>query len=149
MKAPNAFVEAVLNADFHVAKELLASGIDINARYGENGWTALHHAVEHLSVESTTWLLENGAGPNHRDSSGGTPLHLSIDSESDFEVQQWPITGVYAPSAKLVALLVQHGADPNAGANDGTTPLAIAHSYRNLAAIEILKRYGATDSGNV
>ena len=149
MKAPNAFVEAVLNADFQVAKELLSSGIDINASYGDNSWTAIHHAVEDLSVESTTWLLENGAGPNYRDSSGWTPLHLSIDSESDFEGQQQTVTGVYAPSAKLAALLLRHGADPNARANDGTTPLAIAHSYKNSAAIEILQRYGATDSGNV
>jgi len=147
--APNAFVEAVMNADFHIAKELLSSGIDINARYGDNGWTALHYAVENLSVESTAWLLENGADPNYRDSSGWTPLHLSIDAESDIEGQGRTVTGVNAPSANLVAQLLQHRADPNARANDGTTALAIAHSYKNSAAIAILQRYGATDSGNV
>lgn len=148
MKAPNHFVEAVLNANFKLANELLSSGMDINSRYGDSGWTALHFSVEELSLQPTAWLLENGADPNRQDSSGWTPLHLLVDSESDFANQERTAVGDNPTSTKLVALLLQHGADPNARANDGTTPLSIAQCYRNSAAIEILKRQSDPGTGN-
>lgn len=145
MKAPNLFVEAVLDAKFDVAKQLLDSGIDINARYGNTGWTALHFSAEQLLEESVRWLLENRADPNRADTSGWTSLHLSVDAESDFAARKWDVAGARPPAAKLVTLLLQHGADPNVRAHDGRNPLAIARSYRNTEAIAELMRYGAKE----
>jgi ankyrin repeat protein len=145
MNVPKGFVEAVAEGQFEVAKQFLSSGTDINAGYGEVGWTALHYCAENILPESTKWLIENGADPNRPDLSGWTPLHLAIDSESDAARQHWDVTGTYPPAAIVVAVLLQGGADPNARANDGRTPLGLALSYRNSEAIAVLKQYGAKD----
>jgi ankyrin repeat protein len=47
------------------------------------------------------------------------------------------------PTAELTALLLLHGADPNAESKDGSTPIVLANRYRHTQAIELLKRYGA------
>ena len=145
MNAPNSFVEAVLEEHFETAKKLLSDGIDINARYGSNGWTALHYAVENMIAESVRWLVENGADPNYPDPSGWTPLHLAIDVEADTARQEYVVTGTFPPAAKLIKLLLRHGANPNARTNKGKTPLMLAQSQGNTEAVQVLKRHGALD----
>lgn len=143
MKAPNTFVKAVLGRQFETAKRLLSSGIDINAGYGDNGWTALHYSVESMASESVEWLLRNGADSNLPDASGWTPLHLAIDVETDSAKQHYVVTGKFPAAAKLATLLLQHGADPNAMDKKGQTALMLAHSQGNAEAVEVLEHFGA------
>ena len=145
MKAPNIFVEMLLNRQLEPAKKLLSSGTNINAGYGSKKWTALHYAVENLAGETTRWLLENGADPNQKDSTGWTPLHLAVDAETDRAKQEYVEKGVVPPAAELAMLLLRHGADPNAKTNKGQTALELARSGENFEAVEVLKQYGASD----
>ncbi len=62
--APDKFVRALLDRDLRTAREIFADGIDVNHRYGDAGWTALHYLAENGVVESAQWLLENGWNPN-------------------------------------------------------------------------------------
>ena len=73
---------------------------------GRNPISALHLA--HRSQVCTRVLLESGAKVNAKDGYGRTPLHWAAEAgESD-----------------VVQLLVAAGADLNAAAEDGVTPLA-------------------------
>ncbi len=134
MKTPNKFIEALLNQQFETAKQFLLTGSNVNEAYGENGWTALHYAAENRQVETTLWLLENGADPNRKDVTGCSPLHLAIDAETDQLRQEWVRTGLFQPTDAVAAVLLEHGADVNAKTNKGRTPLAV----------ELLRRYGAS-----
>jgi ankyrin repeat protein len=145
MKAPNSFVEALLNRDLKTAKELLIAGADVGATYGPDGWTALHYMAENGVTEAVCWLLEHGADVNARNTSGWTPLHLSIDSEGDFAQQQFVEKGVPSLSGEVTKLLLQRGADPNAKTFGGKTPLNIALAFQHTVAVEELRRYGAAD----
>lgn len=148
MSLPNKFIEALLHRDFKSAKEILASGIDINRMHEPMGWTALHFTVEHMMPDSAQWLLENGANPNQKDSSGWTPLYLAIDAEGDYSTRSEIETGKYHAPVELTRLLLNHGADPNAVANDGSTPIALAKRYGHAQAVDLLKQSGAHDTEN-
>jgi len=139
MKAPNKFIEAALSKQFDTAKELLLTGIDINAGYGESQWTALHFAVEDMTAEAAKWLLDNGADPNRVDTAGWTPLHLAIDAEADWARQQHTERGTVTLQAGLTILLLKSGANPSLRTNDGETALSLARSVGNFLAVEVLE----------
>src|SRR5271166_1173946 len=124
-------LDALRNQDFPKAKKLCAAR-DVNAACAEGGWTALHLMVENYVVESVRFLLENGASPNQKDDSGGTPLHLALDVEIDSFSQIKPLladTTIKSqladqqPRDDVTALLLQYGADPNAKTAKGHRPL--------------------------
>jgi ankyrin repeat protein len=48
---------------------LLAPGLNIDAPCNDQGWTALHMAVEHYAVDIVLFLLENRADPNSKNTS--------------------------------------------------------------------------------
>lgn len=91
---------------------LLATGADPNATSGE-GRAALHETMSRW----TSWpkpqeakvalLLESGARVNQRDKQGMTPLFYAASSG-------W---------ARLTSLMLKHGADPTARADNGDRPL--------------------------
>ena len=63
----------------------------------------LNHAVLDNAIDSVSILLERGANPNNKDSTGNTPLH-------------------YVRSEETVQLLIDYGADKNITNNEGFTP---------------------------
>ena len=52
-------------------------GLDLNAKDGERGWTALHGAAQRGRADIVQLLLDAGAEVNPLDDSGCTPLDLA------------------------------------------------------------------------
>jgi len=73
------------------------------------------------------FLLENGANINQTDNHGETVLHYAAAPvEEDLE---------------MLELLLKSGADPNARAKDGSTPLNRAMNETRIE--NMLRRFGA------
>jgi ankyrin repeat protein len=135
------FVRAVLRRELESAKHILDLGFDINSA-NTRGWTALHYAVENMLVDAVRFLLENGANANQGDAGWQTPLHVAVDVDKDYGTHQYAIEGKFPP-AKLTALLLDCGADPNAETKNGKTPLTMAKGYPGL--VETLRQHGARE----
>jgi ankyrin repeat protein len=99
----------------------------------ELGTPVLHHAVEALAAELVELLLERGAGVAEADANGETALHRVADMRPRAP----------AAAARMAALLIDRGADPNARNWDDVTPLHQGVRRRNLAVVEVLLARGA------
>ena len=125
------FIDAAFNGDVAQVLFFLEAGADVN-EMGRN-WNPLHAAIENEQVETVPILLQAGADPNF--SIGDfTPLYHAIDTQID-GYQQTLATKL--PSADLVKLLVEAGADVNAEGK-GQTPLQMAEERGHKAAAEYL-----------
>lgn len=130
---------AIKLGDVATAKQLLAAGADVKA-LDAKGSAPLHRAVlvrpDDRLVEMVTALLDAGAEPNAMRPKGGAPLHNLLFVGEDLQ----PAT------FQAVAVLFQrHGADLNLPADfDGATPLDVARTKGNQAAVDVLTQLGAT-----
>lgn len=104
-------------------------GLDPN-HPGPMGWTPLHLAAFVGAGAATRWLLDRGGDPGVRslNREANTPLHAALAG---------------AGEAEVVALLLEAGADPAAGAALGVTPLHLAASRGDAAAVDRLLEAGA------
>ena len=95
----------------NVAKiqELAASGTDMNAPGGVNGWTPLMHAVHTNQLASVKALLDRGATVDLH--AGGTTALIMAAGYGYTDI---------------VKVLLEHGADPRAASRNGTTALEAA-----------------------
>jgi ankyrin repeat protein len=96
-----------LTVDPEVGRWLVDHGADVNRRYSSNQLTPL------MNVRDTNYvrfLLEAGAKIDLQDTNGNTALHLAMISSS-------PV---------LIAVLLEHKANPNIQNDLGFTPLDIA-----------------------
>lgn len=103
------FLEAAKAGEVEAMKNLVAGGVDIDARDDE-GRTALQHAAGALRYDAVKWLLENGAAPDLADKNGETPL-LWLCSNLERE----------GPDFGILRLLVGNGAPVNAANKRGET----------------------------
>lgn len=119
-----------------IAKQLLEKGADIHALTDKgNGvftqCTSMGLRRETVSYEFAEYLLAQGADIDEANTTswykGYTPLFWAVSSGDD----------------KLVSFLVKNGANVNAIAVEGKTPLSIATEAGNTNIIEILKAAGA------
>jgi ankyrin repeat protein len=67
----------------HWVRPLLSWGAEIIDRDRKN-WTALHHCASRGMLKTASLLMQEGADPYFRNSSGQRPLDLVTD-----EVEQW------------------------------------------------------------
>jgi ankyrin repeat protein len=101
------------------------------------GDTPLHAAAAGYRLEIAPYLLDHGAGIGAANRRGAQPLHYAADGA--------PGSRHWNPEAqaKMIALLIAAGADPNASDKSGVTPLHRAVRQRCAAAVDALLRNGS------
>jgi hypothetical protein len=124
-----ALFRALTYGQLSTVKLLLDEGADLTLRAPRSGKTALMAAVYSGNADLVNFLLEKGERADERDGYGRSTLHelrWCRDENNDF-----------AP------LLVKHGADVNARANNGDTPIAEIMCGLRVKAIRQLLDLGA------
>lgn len=129
---------AIKLTDLSIVQQVLAAGADVDARDAK-GSTPLHRAVlarpDDYLMALVTALLDAGADPNAMRPKGGAPLHNLIFGGGDLQP---------ATISQITSLFAQHRADLNLAAEfDGATPLDVARTKGNQAAIDALAGLGA------
>ena len=114
--------------NLNITDKLLRLGVDINER-SRNGKTALFLCK---SVDMFYHLYVYGPDLNIRDGSKLTALHNMIIYRSNTNL-------LY----DLVAVLLEHGANPNISEFQGKTPLISAINRQEKNIVELLLKYGA------
>ncbi len=101
------------------------------------GDTPLHAAAAGYRLEIAQHLLEHGAGVGAVNRRGAQPLHYAADGA--------PRSRNWNPEAqaKMIALLIKAGSDPNALDKSGVGPLHRAVRQRCAAAVGALLRNGS------
>jgi ankyrin repeat protein len=101
------------------------------------GDTALHAAGFSYDPETARDLITRGAGIRARNRRGAEPLHAAVTGV--------PGSASWNPACQRDAILylIEVGADPNAAAAGGVTPLHRAVRNRCSAAVEALLLAGA------
>ncbi|HNT78324.1 MAG TPA: ankyrin repeat domain-containing protein [Anaerolineae bacterium] len=139
-----------LNVPLHSAKSceiaqaLIAHGADVNAQ-NDFGETPIFAQRDPQIVEL---LLENGAQVNIQCNSGETPLHKALTSAAypylfDPSGDSRASDKALRVSGEIVARLVAHGADVNAAARKGATPLHYACRDAAVETVALLVQNGA------
>jgi hypothetical protein len=105
--------------------------------YVYRGDTALHVSAAAYDVKIARKLLALGADVHTANRRGAQPLHYAADGHPDS-----PGWNPRAQAA-LIALLIKHGADPNARDKTGVAPLHRAIRTRCAAAVRALLEGGA------
>ncbi|KAK7753036.1 hypothetical protein SLS62_004985 [Diatrype stigma] len=113
-----------------MAKSLVKRGSVVNA-VDTHGMTPIFEYCNPPAPTNTlSWLIKNGANVNHQDKSGRTPLHHAVIHRPRCTTE----------SDKLVAILVQHGADITIRDNEGLTAEEIAAKGNDPDAKVFLKK---------
>ena len=130
-RSPDGWTPLHLAAHFGqegAVEALLAAEASVHARSGNAMHnTPLHAALAGRSHGVTARLLAAGAEVDARQGGGYTALHEAA------------LLG----DADLVRLLLDHGADPTAPADDGLTPIALARDKGHAAVAAALERRAA------
>ena len=151
--------EALILDDLPKARAILAEHGDITIR-ALSGMTPLMLAAEKGQADIVQTLLERGADPNAQDDRGSTALMFAVlgeGSRTPTGHTQWSGTREMEARTKIVAMLLDHHADPNLNPyfyhgrhfrNPTTddieeTALSYAHAVNNLTAVDLLIRHGA------
>ena len=124
---------------FEVIKDLVAAGIDIEAK-DEDGETALFKTAYYPNLPLLRFLLKLGADINTRNSFEETMLHAAVGRIG---------RGDNLPdSIEVIKFLIAKGLDVNATDKKGNTPLhttcwGVYKDYSNLDVIKALIQNGA------
>jgi ankyrin repeat protein len=98
----------------------------------------LEYAIYHSPLPFIRTLLEAGADPNPSEHDGFPPLIAALTCSTSR-----PGAPARPDVAEIVALLLDHGADPNQRGINDYTALHMAVEERNLRAAELLLDHGA------
>ena len=111
-------VFAAREGSLDTAKVLLEAGTDVN-QLTEYGWTPLLVASNNRNYKLGAYLLEHGANPNIANKGGWTPLYLATDNRN-IEGGDYPVPKPDMDNLEYIALLLNHGADPNIRVRENT-----------------------------
>lgn len=159
VREPKTLGAAAENGDVATARELVASGTDLNAPDG-SGWAPLHSALRYGHAAIAEALLDRGASLSVRNPDGWTPLMFAtryghpalakriIESGIDPNAAAkdgWTALMLAARNdqAENALLLLQKGADPNARTKGGVSPLMLAAGHAPTDVVETLLAKGA------
>jgi ankyrin repeat protein/Flp pilus assembly protein TadD len=126
-KGRTALMRAAAQGRTDLIPEIIASGVDVNARDKE-GYSALYFAAGNGHLETTQALLRAGAHVNMADNTGA-PVLVSPS-----------VQGFTA----IVKLLLANGAGPNQADKDGDNALILASAAGKVDVVEALLAGGAS-----
>jgi len=126
---------AAYRRDLQAIHDYLDDGLDVN-KANDVGYTVFMAAARGGSIEMIRLLLARGGSTTHADHRGYTVLHWAVAQ---------PVVD-QATTATAVKLHIDAGADPNAQAHDGITPLMNAAWFGLHDAVRELLRRGADAS---
>ena len=124
-RAPNPMIMAITSENAERIETLLASGVNVNSRFGDIG-TWLDISVSLGKFTAATVLLEHGADVNSEDKNGESALMFACQRKTEF-----------------VKTLIDKGADVNHKSHRGLTPLMIAATFGQAGNAKLLLRSGA------
>ena len=159
-----ALTRACAEGKDEAARLLLAHKADPNHKAGD-GSTPLLTAVSFGRLSTVKLLLDNGSNAELSDAQGTTPLMLASEGTAYMPNNPPLVEAILAKSPKVdatdergrtalfraaaegkaeaVRILMEHGANPNAQANDGSTPLLQAVTFARQSVIALLLERGA------
>jgi hypothetical protein len=111
-------------AQREVIAYLIEAGADPNA-LDNSGVAPLHRAVRSRCSAAAGALIEGGADPRLKNKSGSTPLHLAVQNTGKSNSGS---VGSKDEQARIIALLLRHGAIPTDVDANGKSVAAAASS---------------------
>ena len=140
--------------DCKALQRLLHFGCSPNASHEKSGKTPLHMACTLGNLSSLQLLLQRGADPNLQDKKGNSAVHTAILANTDIKVLELLLertgttttgtktTGTTTPSAAASTTSVIQ-CKVNVQNLRGHSPLLLAVSVGNNAAVDLLLEHGA------
>jgi ankyrin repeat protein len=123
-KYDSALFEAARKGNIEAVKQHIAAGTDLNAK-NNDGWTPLHFAGYRGCHRKITELILKEAKPADRPA-------------------RWPPlqSAFWKSHNEIIELLISNGADVNAKANDGATPLDTVSFLKHPEIADLLRKHG-------
>lgn len=157
------FHEFIRQGDITIVKQILDTGVNVNAKKNNDGLTALHVASEYGQLGIITLLLDNGAKVNKLGgkSNDSTPLMLATENyqkssvkllldrggeiitETNSSLMTMLHVAAVAGDEDLFIKLLVSGLDLEQQTKDGLNALHFAARCGNKEIVEILLKNGA------
>jgi ankyrin repeat protein len=150
-----ALMAASLHGHTRLAEELLARGADPNLQ-GDQGVTPLTAAIIRGHFEIGSLLLGHNADPNIATDTGVTPLMAAVTcspqlaerliaagakvSAIDSQGTDALLAASLQGNARVIAILLQNGAEPFGKRGGGMTPIEAAEAAGHTEIAAILRR---------
>ncbi|GLH11326.1 hypothetical protein R5R35_001454 [Gryllus longicercus] len=153
--------EASCIGDIETVEEILATGINVNAKHEINGWTALHWAAKRGHKSIVNLLLANGADAKALTNKGETPVALCNNPEicqlldpgcvnpAPCEQPSLPITPHYLKHTSLNGITSRKSSSVDVtGSNSNCQMASKSHCNCSLQNEEIVLKVRLANTGD-